>query len=93
MLTGIIILFIFGALGTMFFSGMKTALTVCDSLLFDIDIKNGAIKQGIVFRPKDNIHLCISLMLTGEIVSACMAGIAVFYAHLGAARAAMEGQA
>ncbi|MBQ3656357.1 MAG: CBS domain-containing protein [Bacteroidales bacterium] len=81
MLTGIIILFIFGALGTMFFSGMKTALTVCDSLLFDIDIKNGAIKQGIVFRPKDNIHLCISLMLTGEIVSACMAGIAVFYAQ------------
>jgi len=81
MLTAIIILFVSGALGTVFFSGMKTALTVCDSLLFDIDIKNGTIKQGIVFRPKDNIHLCISLMLTGEIVSACMVGIAIFYSQ------------
>ncbi|MBQ5404116.1 MAG: CBS domain-containing protein [Bacteroidales bacterium] len=79
MLAGIIILFVLGALGTLFFSGMKTALSVCDKLIFDIDIKNGSIRQGIVFRPKDNIHLCISLMLTGEIVSACMSGISMFY--------------
>ncbi len=79
MLTGMIILFLLGATGTVFFSGMKTALTVCDKLIFDIDVKNQSIKQGLVFRPDDNIHLCISLMLTGEIVSESLMSIAVFY--------------
>ena len=75
----IILLLVAGILGTVFFSGMKTALTVCDRLLFDIDIKNGTIRQGLVFRPKDNMHLCISLMLTGEIVSQCMMAAVAFY--------------
>lgn len=76
---------VLGAGGTAFFSGMKTALSVCDKLIFDIDIKNQSIKQGIVFRPDDNIHLCISLMLTGEIVSEVLLAIGIFYlvGHLG----------
>ncbi len=79
MVVAIIILFVLGVCGMVFFSGMKTALSVCDGLLFDIDIKNKTIRQGIVYRPKDNVHLCISLFLTGEIVSCVMTSIAMFY--------------
>ena len=64
-----------GALGTIFFSGMRAALLVCDRLIFEFDIKNNSIKQGVVFRPYDNRELCVTLMHTGELVSECMLGI------------------
>lgn len=66
-----------GATSTAFFSGMKAALSSCDKLILDIDIRQRAIRQGVVFRPSDNIDLCITLMHTGEIVSECLLGIAI----------------
>ncbi|MBQ1697990.1 MAG: CBS domain-containing protein [Bacteroidales bacterium] len=66
-----------GAISTAFFSGMKAALYACDKLILDIDIRQRAIHQGVVFRPTDNIGLCITLMHTGEIVSLCLLGIAL----------------
>lgn len=66
-----------GAISTAFFSGMKAALTTCDRLILDIDIRQRAIRQGVVFRPTDNIGLCTTLMHTGEIVSECLLGIAI----------------
>ncbi len=70
-----IALIVLGALGTIFFSGMRVALSVCDRLVFEFDIKNNSIKQGVVFRPYDNKELCVTLMHTGEIVSECLLGI------------------
>lgn len=64
-----------GALSTAFFSGMKAALTSCDKLILDIDVRQRSIRQGVVFRPIDNIDLCTTLMHTGEIVSLCLLGI------------------
>ncbi|MCQ2252965.1 MAG: CBS domain-containing protein [Bacteroidales bacterium] len=72
-------LFILGALGMIFFSGVRVALSVCDRLVFEIDIKNKAVRQGVAFRPGDNPRLCITLMHTGEIVSECMLGIAAWH--------------
>ncbi len=72
-----------GALSTAFFSGMKAALTSCDKLILDIDVRQRSIRQGVVFRPIDNIDLCTTLMRTGEIVSLCLLGI-VLMALLGA---------
>lgn len=72
-----------GALSTAFFSGMKAALTSCDKLILDIDVRQRSIRQGVVFRPIDNIDLCMTLMCTGEIVSLCLLGI-VLMALLGA---------
>ena len=70
-------LFAIGAASTAFFAGMKAALSSCDKLILDIDIRQRAIRQGVVFRPNDNIDLCTTLMHTGEIVSLCMLGIAM----------------
>jgi len=75
-----IVLLALGALGTVFFSGMRVALSVCDRLVFEIDVKNGAVRQGVVFRPDDNIELCVTLMHTGEIVAECMLGLGVLCA-------------
>jgi CBS domain containing-hemolysin-like protein len=77
LLTVLIIVLTLSALSSAFFAGIKTALTGCDRLVLDIDIKNGTIRQGIVFRPADNIGLCNTLMHTGEIVSLCLTGIAL----------------
>lgn len=69
-------LFAIGAISTAFFSGMKAALSSCDKLILDIDVRQRSIRQGVVFRPIDNINLCTTLMHTGEIVSLCLLGIA-----------------
>lgn len=73
-------LLVLGAWGTIFFSGIRVALSVCDRLIFEFDIKNNAIKQGVAFRPYDNIELCVTLMHTGEIVSECLLGIGLINA-------------
>ncbi|MBR4441465.1 MAG: HlyC/CorC family transporter [Bacteroidales bacterium] len=78
MLTLLIIALSVSALSAAFFAGIKTALTGCDRLVLDIDIKNGTIRQGIVFRPADNIELCITCMRTGEILSQCVLASALF---------------
>ncbi len=75
-----ILLLVFGTFGTVFFSGMRVAMSVCDRLVFEIDVKNGSIRQGVVFRPYDNAGLCITLMHTGEIVSACLLGLGILCA-------------
>lgn len=80
MVASAIVLLVLGALGTVFFSGMRVALSVCDKLIFEIDVKNGAVKQGVVFRPDDNIELCVTLMHTGEIVAECMLGLGMLCA-------------
>ncbi|MBO4771067.1 MAG: hypothetical protein J5595_00860, partial [Bacteroidales bacterium] len=66
-----------GAASTAFFSGMKAALSSCDKLILDIDVRQRSIRQGVVFRPSDNIDLCTTLMHTGEIASECLLGIAL----------------
>ena len=66
-----------GAVSTAFFSGIRAALSSCDKLILDIDIRQRAITQGVVFRPADNIGLCNTLMHIGEIVSLCLTGIAL----------------
>lgn len=76
----IIILLALGALGTVFFAGMGTALSVCDRLILKLDIKNRSIRQGVAFRPGDNIGLSLTLMHTGELVSECLYGIGLMYA-------------
>lgn len=68
-------LFATGAISSAFFSGIKAALASCDKLILDIDIRQRVIRQGVVFRPADNIGLCTTLMHTGEIVSECLLGI------------------
>lgn len=78
MFTLLIITLTLSALSSAFFAGIKTALTGCDRLVLDIDIKNGTIRQGIVFRPADNIELCITCMRTGEILSQCVLASALF---------------
>ncbi|MCR5455652.1 MAG: CBS domain-containing protein [Bacteroidales bacterium] len=70
-------LLVIGAISTAFFSGIKAALSSCDKLILDIDIRQRVIRQGVVFRPTDNIGLCTTLMHTGEIVSLCLLGIAL----------------
>ncbi len=72
-------LLVFGAISTAFFAGMKAALSVCDPLVLGIDIRKHTIRQGVVFRPMDNIELCVTLMHTGEIVSECLLGIMITY--------------
>ena len=64
-----------GALSTASFSGMKAAISSCDKLILDIDVRQRSIRQGVVFRPIDNIGLCTTLMYTGEIVSLCLLGV------------------
>ena len=66
-----------GAASTAFFSGIKAALSSCDKLILDIDVRQRSIRQGVVFRPSDNIDLCTTLMHTGEIASECLLGIAL----------------
>ncbi|MCQ2975473.1 MAG: CBS domain-containing protein [Bacteroidales bacterium] len=72
MQTILIIIIVISAISACFYAGIKVSLTGCDRIVFDIDIKNGTIKQGIVFRPADNIELCITCMRTGEILSLCI---------------------
>lgn len=78
LLTVLIIVLTLSAVASAFFAGIKTALTGCDRLVLDIDIKNGTIRQGIVFRPADNIELCITCMRTGEILSQCVLASTLF---------------